>query len=353
MKFPNSCKVKDKLAASAPVPNMFLISTIFMMRTYALYERSRLTLAVLVVTYILCFAPALAHYYIAMEHGLSAEAWAAITDVAIVKKFLSVNRVDMTQGWWPLTTCTSIAVPPELGAIMLSALVYESGLMFAMVYKLYGQRQSRLINRLYLDGLAYYLLMFGTLVAAAFVCYYNTMSRAWMASRFVVGMKSVLCSRMILRLRWYSSSGEAQSPTFGGQEEALATGTDIFFAEADKTATGEWTKNEDFGIEVPVGSVLSHGAGVESYAAIAMVPVENRGIRSGEGIDWESGYSLCEECMESQGGEEEATLKSTPSVSFRVDRRPASRGDLSTRNEGSEPGPSRQRDETSSLPPEG
>lgn len=97
-----------------------------MMRTYALYERSRLALAILVVTYVLCFAPSFIYFYIMAERGLSAEALGIINDIIEIKEVLAANGVDLTQGWWAITTCTSIGVPAELGAIMLSALVYES-----------------------------------------------------------------------------------------------------------------------------------------------------------------------------------------------------------------------------------
>lgn len=349
-KSPKFCKIHGQLAAPASMPNMFFVSTIFMMRTYALYERSRLSLTILVVTYVLCFAPSFIYFYIMAERGLGAEAWRTINDLIKIKEVLAANGVDLTQGWWVITTCANV-VPAELGAIMVSALVYESGLMFAMVYKLHGERRSRLINRLYLDGLAYYILMLATLIGAAIGCYYNTTSRAFVASRYFVGMKSVLASRMILRLRWYSGSSEAQSPTFGGQEEALVTGTDIFFAEADPNAKDAWMKNEDFGIEVPPGSVFSRGVSGEDYEAMAMVPVRTRVVSGGsEDLDLEVGSSFNEDCREDAGGEEEETLKSTPSTSLGAE---SSQADLSIRREDIIAGPSRSRDEASSLPPEG
>ncbi|KAG8948177.1 hypothetical protein FRC04_009976 [Tulasnella sp. 424] len=344
----NLTVIHGQLAAPASMPNMFFVSTIFMMRTYALYERSRLSLAILVVTYVLCFAPSFIYFYIMAERGLGAEAWRTINDLIKIKEVLAANGVDLTQGWWVITTCANV-VPAELGAIMVSALVYESGLMFAMVYKLHGERRSRLINRLYLDGLAYYILMLATLIGAAVGCYYNTTSRAFVASRYFVGMKSVLCSRMILRLRWYSGSTEAQSPTFGGQEEALVTGTDIFFAEADPNSKDAWMKNEDFGIEVPPGSVFSRGVSGEDYEAMAMVPVRTRVVSGGsEDLDLEVGSSFNEDCREDAGGEEEET--STPSTSLGAE---TSQTDLSIRREDVIAGPSRSSDQASSLPPEG
>ncbi|KAG9044732.1 hypothetical protein FS837_007612 [Tulasnella sp. UAMH 9824] len=315
---PTSPNINGQLAAPASMPNMFFVSTIFMMRTYALYERSRLVLVLLGVTYVLCFAPSFIYFYVVTGRGLAAEALKTIEDVNGMKKFLIAHGVNLDQGWWPIKTCISIGVPRELGAIMMSALVYESGLMFAMVYKLHGERRSRLINRVYLDGLAYYLLMFGTLIGAAIGCYYNSTSRAFVASRYFIGMKSILCSRMILRLRWYSNSSEAQSPTFGGQEEALATGTDIFFAEAGPASGDDWMKNADFGIEVPPGSLLSHGAGGDDYTAMAMIPIRTRGLPAGAEGDSDLEVGLPDPLREaSQEAEEdsEVTLRSTPSAS--------------------------------------
>ncbi|KAG8971531.1 hypothetical protein FRC05_011008 [Tulasnella sp. 425] len=309
----NLTVIHGQLAAPASMPNMFFVSTIFMMRTYALYERSRLSLAILVVTYVLCFAPSFIYFYIMAERGLGAEAWRTINDLIKIKEVLAANGVDLTQGWWVITTCANV-VPAELGAIMVSALVYET-----------------------------------TLIGAAVGCYYNTTSRAFVASRYFVGMKSVLCSRMILRLRWYSGSTEAQSPTFGGQEEALVTGTDIFFAEADPNSKDAWMKNEDFGIEVPPGSVFSRGVSGEDYEAMAMVPVRTRVVSGGsEDLDLEVGSSFNEDCREDAGGEEEET--STPSTSLGAE---TSQTDLSIRREDVIAGPSRSSDQASSLPPEG
>lgn len=156
---------------------------------------------------------------------------------------------------------------------------------------------------------------------------------------------------MILRLRWYSGSSEAQSPTFGGQEEALVTGTDIFFAEADPNSKDAWMKNEDFGIEVPPGSVFSRGVNGEDYEAMAMVPVRIRVVSGGsEDLDFEVGNSFDEDCRENAEGEEEETLRSTPSASLGAK---TSQADLSIRREDMIAGPSRSRDQASSLPPEG
>lgn len=59
------------------------------------------------------------------ERGLGAEAWRTINDLIKIKEVLAANGVDLTQGWWVITTCANV-VPAELGAIMVSALVYES-----------------------------------------------------------------------------------------------------------------------------------------------------------------------------------------------------------------------------------
>ncbi|KAG8895795.1 hypothetical protein FRC00_006904, partial [Tulasnella sp. 408] len=341
---PTSPNINGQLAAPASMPNMFFISTIFMMRTYALYERSRLVLVLLGVTYVLCFAPGFIYFYMVSGRGLDAEALATIANVNGMKKFLVAHGVDLDQGWWAIQTCISVGVPRQLGAIMVSALVYER-----------------------------------TLIGAAVGCYYNSTSRAFVAcvlkntlpaaslphrslpylslnfrSRYFVGMKSILCSRMILRLRWYSNSSEAQSPTFGGQEEALATGTDIFFAEAGPASGDNWMKNADFGIEIPPGSVLSHGASGDDYAVMAMIPVRTRGLPAGaeDDSDLELGHPFREA---SQAAEEdsEKTLRSTPSASVGTETLTPSRTGFSIRSQEGVAGPSRTRDATSSLPPEG
>lgn len=96
------------------------------MRTYALYDRSRLVLVLLGVTYVLCFAPGFIYFYMENAHGLDAEALATIAAVSGMKKFLVAHGVDLDHGWWAITTCVSVGVPKQLGAIMVSALVYES-----------------------------------------------------------------------------------------------------------------------------------------------------------------------------------------------------------------------------------
>ncbi|KAG8928007.1 hypothetical protein FRC01_006593, partial [Tulasnella sp. 417] len=173
-------------------------------------------------------------------------------------------------------------------------------------------------------------------------------------SRYFVGMKSILCSRMILRLRWYSNSSEARSPTFGGQEEALATGTDIFFAEADPASRADdWMKSADFGIEVPPGSVLSHGANGDSPDAMTMVPIRTRRLLVGREADsdLEVGLPLGEEGLRDEV-EEETTLRSTPSNSVGAETSSSSRTGPSIRSLEGVAGPSRHKD-APSLPPEG
>lgn len=101
---------------------------------------------------------------------------------------------------------------------------------------------------------------------------------------------------MILRLRWYSTTSHHSTyldgPTFGGQDEALVTGTDIFFAEAENSEKKRQV-DTDFGVEMPLGR--SFGSGV-----VSGMPERKRGLEEEE---W--GMEMDERASVGRAGEEE------------------------------------------------
>lgn len=113
-------------------------------------------------------------------------------------------------------------------------------------------------------------------------------------------------------------------------------------------------KNADFGIEIPPGSVLSHGAGGDDYAAMAMIPIRTRGLPAGgeDDSDLELGHPFRKASHEAEE-DSEVTLRSTPSASVGTETLTPSRTRVSIRSQDGAAGPSRTKDPPSSLSPEG
>lgn len=114
------------MAAPASIPNMTLVSTILMMRTYAIFNRSRLVLIILIASYLACFVPSFVYFFVVTRHGLDADSVRLVAAIGMLKGMLVKRGVDLTKDWWVLTTCFYPGVPEPLGSVMISGLIYES-----------------------------------------------------------------------------------------------------------------------------------------------------------------------------------------------------------------------------------
>ncbi|KAG8904297.1 hypothetical protein FRB99_001931 [Tulasnella sp. 403] len=185
---------------------MGIVTSVLMMRTWAIYNRRRVVLVALVGCYALCFIPSYAFYFITKppvaEDDLLTE-----SHVELARKSLEASAFKAGDADWMLKTCFSPGVPRELVGVLVSILTYETGLFLAMMYRLFsGGATSGVIKQFYLDAVAYYVFILLALGSAIVGCIVSSTSRAIVASRYFIAMRTLLCSHMILRLRSYYSS---------------------------------------------------------------------------------------------------------------------------------------------------
>jgi len=231
-----------------------------MMRTYVILDRTRLALFCLVGGYIICFAPSFIYFFlepVPLNTTL-------LGYIAVIKKMVQNLPLEEQYNFWTLSTCYAPGVPSTLGSIMVSSLVYETVLVAVMVWHLRGEvRSPGAVTKLYYDGIMYYFLMLVCLVGAAVGCYYNDWTRSFVASRYFIGFKAMLCSRMILRLRWSFSSRERQAliRLSTDPDTMIETGSDIVFAQPDKV---QYTTTVDSGPDL----VKSRRSGISGEVRI-------------------------------------------------------------------------------------
>ncbi|KIO17513.1 hypothetical protein M407DRAFT_17989 [Tulasnella calospora MUT 4182] len=189
-----------------------IVSSVLVARLWAVYERDRRVLALLVSGFLVIFIPA----WIICFRGFALDFQKRDADTMIHNlAYLSMARaagqkeVDKV---WPLTRCFLPDFPKEYPAVIVASLVFESGVFIAMVYKMIkDKKKTRLIEAFYRDGILYYILMFCCYASGA-ICafaYDNTTAQAVMGSSYFIGIKSMMCSHVILRLRSYFSHGNA------------------------------------------------------------------------------------------------------------------------------------------------
>ncbi|KAG9019060.1 hypothetical protein FRB90_006803 [Tulasnella sp. 427] len=197
---------------------MTIVSSVLVTRVWAVYERDRRVLAFLITVFIAMFVPT----WVVSFRGFSQKMTEQDTNTLIhIFAYLGMARAEgpkAVEQAWPLTRCYFSHFPRTYPAVMVTSLVYESSVFTAMAYKMVQEKKkTRLIEAFYRDGVIYYLVMFSCLLSAA-VCgfaYDNNIAQGIMGSAYFIGIKSMMCSHIILRLRSYFSHGD---PLVDGRE---------------------------------------------------------------------------------------------------------------------------------------
>ncbi|KAG8893907.1 hypothetical protein FRB99_001650 [Tulasnella sp. 403] len=187
---------------------MMLVTFTIMARTWAIYERSRTVLYIMIISFPICFLPSFYFVFTEFQKGLSEYDLNQITAMFIVEGTI---KLDPQEGdvMWVLTRCYLVRLPRVLVAPMVTALGYESALFAAVCYQIAKSKKvrprSEIVNRLFHDGVGYYIVIFISLICATISCLAGTYGQAVVASQYYAGVKSMMCSHIILRLRSYFS----------------------------------------------------------------------------------------------------------------------------------------------------
>lgn len=111
---------------------MMGMDAILLARTWAVYNRSRPVLSLLVLGGLLCYVPALVVFNIYRDHALSPDDAAKLVALAEVKAAIiagsrvTTNVTDSPKSLWILDTCFVSEPPQLLGMLFLVSLLYES-----------------------------------------------------------------------------------------------------------------------------------------------------------------------------------------------------------------------------------
>ncbi|KAG8945223.1 hypothetical protein FRC04_001129 [Tulasnella sp. 424] len=180
------------------------------MRLWALYERSRRVLIALGVGFLGCFVPA---------WTLTFKAGTGSLDSAELRIFGNVYAyimgVDIQDGPealnWPLKKCYRFEYPKVSTSIIVASFLYDSGIFMAMVWKMYkDKKRTRVMEAFYRDGTLYYIAMFCNYGAALGIgfAFDDAVAQGFLTSAFYIGIKSLMCSYILLRLRSYYGEGD-------------------------------------------------------------------------------------------------------------------------------------------------
>ncbi|KAG8904299.1 hypothetical protein FRB99_001933 [Tulasnella sp. 403] len=254
---------------------MFIINVVIMARTYAIYNCRPKVLYTLIISYLACFVPTWAYYYSTAHNLLTKKDSRTMETIKQVGNAMGAVGGETSAEAWILRTCYSTGVPKQLGAVLASGLIFESGLFLAMMWQLYRKGTTpRMMRRFYFDGKRNGILLLD--VRAAIVgCLASGEARAIVASRFHLGFKSMLCSHMILHLRAYFMTPISFPSDLDDSKSypQLATGTAIHFASPDAVSHSS-SEGEGYGDGVAEMGVLSLGRtrsqGVVTFADIAL-----------------------------------------------------------------------------------
>ncbi|KAG9019059.1 hypothetical protein FRB90_006802 [Tulasnella sp. 427] len=195
------------------------ISFILAARLWALYERDRRVLGALILGFLTCFVPGWTLTFKAGASSIDAEQLRVIGNV-----YTYIGGVAMQEGYdaldWRLKKCFHFRFLKVSSSIVIGSLLFESGIFAALIWKMcQDQKRTRILEAFYRDGIAYYLVMFCNYAVALGTgfAWSNPLAQAFLTSSFYVGIKSMMCSHIILRLRSYFSHGD---PVVDGPSES-------------------------------------------------------------------------------------------------------------------------------------
>ncbi|KAG9018104.1 hypothetical protein FRB90_012255 [Tulasnella sp. 427] len=185
-------------------------SFILAARLYALYERDRRVLGALIVGFLTCFVPGWTlTFKDAGPSLMTAEELRIVGNV-----YTYIGGVTIQDGHealdWRLKRCFHFPFPKITNSIVIGSLLFESGIFAALIWKMCrDQGRTRLIEAFYRDGIFYYVIIlcnYGVALGIGFS--WNPLAQAFLTSSFYVGIKSMMCSHIVLRLRSYFSRGD-------------------------------------------------------------------------------------------------------------------------------------------------
>ncbi|KAG9019058.1 hypothetical protein FRB90_006801 [Tulasnella sp. 427] len=198
-----------------------IASSILAARLWALYGRDRRLLAALILGFLACFLPG---WILVLGPGMKT---IAPDELRVLGNVLTyIEGVMIQEGPsgldWRLSKCYRFHFAHVSGSILLGALVYESGIFTALIYKMYHeQKGTRILEAFYRDGIAYYLVIFSSYAVALGTgfAWDNPLAQSFVTTAFYIGFKSMMCSHIILRLRSYFSLGD---PIVDGHVDTVA-----------------------------------------------------------------------------------------------------------------------------------
>lgn len=174
-------------------------------RLWALYERNRLALTLLGFGFLGCFVPAWTLTFKGSTTSFEPKELRTFNNVYAYTMGVLVEDGPQALNW-PLTKCYRFRYPKISTSIIVASFLYESGIFVGMVWKMYkDKKKTKTIEAFYRDGILYYIVMFcnyGVAMGIGFA-FDDSVAQGFLTSAFYIGIKSVMCSHIILRLRSY------------------------------------------------------------------------------------------------------------------------------------------------------
>ncbi|KAG9007074.1 hypothetical protein FRB90_009562 [Tulasnella sp. 427] len=197
-------------------------SSILAARLWALYGRDRRLLVVLILGFLACFGPG---WILVARPGTKTIAPEELRVFGNVLMYIEGVMIQEGPSGldWRLSKCYRFHFPHVSGSILVGALVYESGVFTALMYKMYHeQKGTRILEAFYRDGIVYYLVIFSSYAVALGTgfAWDSPLAQSFVTTAFYIGFKSMMCSHIILRLRSYFSYGD---PIIDGHIDAVVS----------------------------------------------------------------------------------------------------------------------------------
>ncbi|KIO17517.1 hypothetical protein M407DRAFT_17993 [Tulasnella calospora MUT 4182] len=186
-------------------------SSVLAARLWALYERDRRVLAALIIGFLACLVPGWTLTFRGGSNSIDPNEFRVIGNV-----FTYIGGVTVQEGVdaldWRFKKCYHLSLSKISISILIGSLLYESGIFAALLWKMCrDQKRTRIMEAFYRDGVIYYVVIFANYAVAIGngFAWNDPLAQAFLTSAFYVGVKSMACAHIILRLRSYFSFGDA------------------------------------------------------------------------------------------------------------------------------------------------
>ncbi|KAG8906371.1 hypothetical protein FRB99_007055 [Tulasnella sp. 403] len=127
---------------------------------------------------------------------------------------------------WIFNRCRPRVVPPETALTIAVPLFFETALFAVICYRVIKPSgalpRSAIVDQLFRDGMGYYIVIFVTLASAIAFTHIGSSTQQIVASQYYVAIRSLMCSRLLLRMRGRFSQrsrvldGASRTDIFGG-----------------------------------------------------------------------------------------------------------------------------------------